>query len=244
MQQRIRWVLNNLYRGNQSHMAAAMGMSQSLISRVANGRQGAGPEFLDALKRLPGLNPNWVDSGEGEPLLPPTRGTLPIARGILPGEPAAYPELQTGERHPVAEAFERPSRYWVRLLPGAKVLQIREVALLSGDLLLFEADRAVWEGRLNEYTGQLCGVSISKSGMVNYEIGLLRQAVNEVKVELIGASEDVRPQKSTSLLGNTHRSIVIGSTDPDNPAGSDLTTPALEETTIVAVQVYLARPHS
>jgi hypothetical protein len=139
LQQRVAWVLGHLYRGKQRRMAAEMGVSQSLISRVTNGLQGAGPDFVAALKRLPGLNPRWVDAGEGEPLLPPTKGTLPVARGILPGEPAAYPELLTGERHPVAEAFERPSRYWVRLLPEAPVLQIRELALLPGDLLLFEA---------------------------------------------------------------------------------------------------------
>ena len=69
-----------------------MGVSQSLISRVTNGLQGAGPDLVGALKRLPGLNPRWLDSGEGAPLLPATRGTLPVARGILPGEPASCPD--------------------------------------------------------------------------------------------------------------------------------------------------------
>src|SRR5947209_2539603 len=84
LRQRVKWVLDNLYAGKQRRMAAAAGVSQTLISLVLGGRQNVGPDFLEALKRLPGLSPRWVESGEGEPLLPPTRGTLPIARGILP----------------------------------------------------------------------------------------------------------------------------------------------------------------
>jgi hypothetical protein len=248
LQKRVIWVLNNLFRGKQRRMAAAMGMSQSLISRVANGQQGAGREFLEALKRLPGLNPRWVDAGEGEPLLPPTKGTLPIARGILPGEPAAYPELLTGERHPVAEAFERPSRYWVRLLPEAPVLQIREQALLAGDLILFEADRRIWEGRLNEYAGQLCGVRLAKDGNVSFELALLKHGLPRLISELIDPSKDPMLEGKKAAVeeiafGRRVRSIEIGPPDTTVAASPQPDTPVVEKD-ILAVQLYMARPWS
>src|SRR4051794_8732785 len=110
---RSEWVLNNLFGGKQRRMAEAMRVSQSLISRIVHGHQGAGADFLAALAALPGINPAWVREGVGEPILPPTKGSLPIALVVLPGWPDRYPELLTGQWHPVAEAFERPSRYWV-----------------------------------------------------------------------------------------------------------------------------------
>jgi hypothetical protein len=233
LQQRVAWVLEHLYGGKQRRMAAEMGVSQSLISRVTNGLQGAGPDFVAALKRLSGLNPRWVDAGEGEPLLPATRGTLPIARGILPGEPAAYPELLTGERHPVAEAFERPSRYWVRLLPEAPVLQIRTLALLPGDLLLFEADRRVWEGRLNEYAGQLCGVQLVRHGNVSFELAMLKDGLPRLISDLIDSSRDPMPEAKKA------KAPLPG---PNWPAPQP-ETPVVEQD-VVAVQRYMARPWS
>src|SRR5262245_60529512 len=38
LQERVKWILDNLYRGKQRRMAAELGVSQSLISRVTNGR--------------------------------------------------------------------------------------------------------------------------------------------------------------------------------------------------------------
>jgi hypothetical protein len=244
-------------------MAAEMGVSQSLISRVTNGLQGAGPDFVAALKRQPGLNPRWVDAGEGEPLLPPTRGTLAIARGILPGEPAAYPELLTGERHPVAEAFERPPRYWVRLLPEAPVLQMRTLALLPGDLLLFEADQRVWEGRLNEYAGQLCGVQLIRNGNVSFELALLKHGLPRLISDLTDPPKDPMPEAKKAEAkkaearrprGNIRTIIVdtacsepvdVPPREPVIPVatGPQLETPVAQDH-VVAVQLYMARPWS
>src|SRR5262245_14415265 len=113
IRRRVEWVLNHLYAGKQRRLADALGMSQSLISRVVHGQQGAGPELLAALARLPGVNPTWVSEGTGEPLLPATKGSLPVAHAVLPGWPGRYPQLLSGQRHPTADAYERPSRYWL-----------------------------------------------------------------------------------------------------------------------------------
>lgn len=237
LQQRVAWVLDHLFGGKQRRMAAEMGMTQSLISRIVNGHQGAGPEFVEALKRLPGLNPRWVDAGEGAPLVPPTKGTLPVARGILPGEPASYPELLTGERHPVAEAFERSSRYWIRLIAGAPALSAHDLALLPGDLLLFDANARTWEGHLTEYAGQLCGVRLS-SGVC--EMGRLKQDAHGLVCQPF--EEAAGKPSRVSVIRRRLRSVVLDPAETPAPQRTTSEQDTAVEDEIVAVRVYTVRP--
>src|SRR5262245_58762238 len=115
---RVRFLLNNLYGGNQSRMAAAVPASQSLLSKIDRGDRLPGRDLMEKLAQLAGVNPGWVLRGEGEPFSGPSKGTLPIAVGVLPGWPERYTELLTGQRHPVAEALDRASRYWVQVAAG------------------------------------------------------------------------------------------------------------------------------
>jgi transcriptional regulator with XRE-family HTH domain len=173
LRQRVEWVLNHLFSGRQRRLADALGMSQSLISRVVNGQQGAGADLLTALARLPGVNPTWVAEGVGEPLLPPTKGTLPVAMGVLPGWPERYPELLTGDRHPVAEAYERPSRYYLPVVAGSLLCSRSDLALLPGDLLLFDANRELWANNLPNCKGRLFGARRRRGASSSYEVGRL-----------------------------------------------------------------------
>src|SRR5438309_10825248 len=112
---RVRFLLDYHWGSNQRQMARDLGVSQGLISKIINGNQGAGKRFLAILARQPAVNADWLLRGEGQPLSLPPKGTLPIALGVLPGLPANYSQLLTGQRHPVAEALDRASRYWLEL---------------------------------------------------------------------------------------------------------------------------------
>src|SRR4051812_640798 len=89
---RVKFLLEYHWLGNQRQMARDLEVSQGLISKIINGLQGAGRRFLGILGSQPGVNADWVLRGEGQPLNLPPKGTLPVALGVLPGSPAEWPQ--------------------------------------------------------------------------------------------------------------------------------------------------------
>jgi hypothetical protein len=157
---RVRYLLEHRWGGSQRQMSRDLGVSQGLISKVVSGQQGPGNRFLAAIARQPGVNEDWLYRGAGRPMNPPTRGTLPTADWVMPGLPLAYPHLLTGERYPVAEPFDRPTRYWLRVGEGHSWQAMCKALLLrAGDLLLMEGDPAS-TSRLGQVEGRLCGVRL------------------------------------------------------------------------------------
>ena len=171
---RVVWVLNNVFHGRQRRMADALGISQSQLSRIASGQLGPSPEILDAVARLPGINPEWVLHGEGEPLLPPTRGTLPVSPFVLPGPPLTCSHLLSGSRHMVAEALDRDTRYWLQVQDSWPLVKAVEWKISPGDLLLMETTHD-WTGRLDLGLGRLCGVRVRPQSPTPYEVGRLER---------------------------------------------------------------------
>src|SRR5262249_44784893 len=145
---RVRLILDSVFNGNQTRMAEQVRASQSMISKVARGERAPGRPLLETLARLPGLNSDWVLAGEGQPFPPATQGTLPIALTVLPGPPVGFPALLTGERHPIAQQFERETRYFVPVVAGSLLCGRSDLALLPGDLLLLDANRELWVNNL------------------------------------------------------------------------------------------------
>jgi transcriptional regulator with XRE-family HTH domain len=184
---RARLVLDQLYGGNQSRLARDVGVSQSLISKVARGERTPGRKLLEALARLPGVRPEWALRGEGAPFAPTTRGTLPVALGVLPGWPERFPERLTGQRHPIAEALERASRYWMAVPAGSPLTAVACLALLPGDLILFDANPDVWESNLEQLQGRLFGVKLHRGAGCSYEVGRLTRDEAGPLLDLFGA---------------------------------------------------------
>jgi hypothetical protein len=249
---RVKWVLDNLYHGKQRRMASAMQMSQPLISRIVHGRQGAGPEFLAAMARLPGLNPDWVQNGTGEPLLPPTKGTLPVCVCVLPGWPDRYPELHTGQRHPVADAFCRDSRYWLVLRETCPLLKKASLALLAGDLALLDADDASWLGQLHALVGRIIGVQLQRGSVPSYELGCLMRDptgyvvdLGEEVARMVEPTPELTQTQTPSMGKRVKRKVQIPKPKSQRTAG-DAESPAAAPLqcgpeNIVAVCVCLMR---
>lgn len=271
LRQRVAWILDHIFGGKQRRMSTAMEMNQAYLSRVLNGHQGIGPEFLNSLTKLPGVNPDWVVRGEGEPLLLPTRGSLPLAVGILPGWPERYAELLTGERHPVAEAHDRASRYWFKVEANCPALREVSLALLPGDLLLFDANTALWLDRLDQLVGRLFGLRLRRGQHLSYVLGLLskdeigfvfdlfgeiiRQAVvltppkpeKKAAKEAVHAKYERLPRKIIRLKPVSDEGAVE---PPEKPPQAEPATPAIPATAlleftpedVVALRVYTVRP--
>ena len=134
-------------RGQPARSGGESGGFAALISMVVNGHQGPGKQLLGALARLPDVNAEWVLRGIGQPLLPATRGTLPISPCVLPGPPLAYPHMLTGSRHAVPTALEQDARYWLQIQPQSPLIQVDKWKFRSGDLLLMETS-SDWTSRL------------------------------------------------------------------------------------------------
>jgi hypothetical protein len=154
---RVVFLLRYRWSNNQTKMAGDLGVTQSLVSKIVNGDQRPGSRFIAALARQPGISAKWLLEGGDPPTHFFATGTLPVSRAILPGPPIDYPELVTGERFPVASAFDRPSRYWLSIQTGSPLLQVDSARLLIGDLLLVETV-VEWTRNLELLLGRICCV--------------------------------------------------------------------------------------
>ncbi len=148
--ERITWLLDHVWDGNRSAMSRDVGCSPSVITKVAAGSQSAGRRLLTAIANHPKINPTWLLSGIGEPLLadspevPAAGWPLEITRQPLLGAPADCPGLLSGESFPTAGAFYRESRYWIEVQPRDPLLRLRHLRIAAKDLLLIETDKSYW----------------------------------------------------------------------------------------------------
>jgi hypothetical protein len=138
-------VLEQFFDGNQSRLARALGVTQALVNMVVRGVQPPTRNLIARLGAIERVSPHWAATGEGEPFLPDTRGSLAVSDVLLPGPPADYAALMTGERFAVTPAFERPSCYYWRLPAGHPATAVDAWRLLPGDLILLETSRAAIE---------------------------------------------------------------------------------------------------
>lgn len=93
---RVSHLLDLLFGGNQRRASRALGISQAHISKVVHETRPVTEHFIQSLAQQPGVNLRWLLEGEGEPLLSPTAGTLPVAAVLLPGPPRQHSALLTG----------------------------------------------------------------------------------------------------------------------------------------------------
>ena len=141
---RVSWLLRNVWDGNRAAMARDVGVSHTAINRVVSGERTPGRVLLTAISGHPKVNPGWLLTGEGEPLLAereesPVGGwALPIAKRPLPGPPQENMTLLSGESFPVARPYYVRSRYWLEIQESDIVAQDLRQKTSPGDLLLVD----------------------------------------------------------------------------------------------------------
>lgn len=173
-----------LFDGKVQRMAEYVGLSHSLVSMACNSRQSPGRKLLAAIAEHPRVNPRWLYDGEGDPLLPPTGGTLAISNVLLPGPPGEHHDLLTGERFPVPEAWERVSCYWLRL--GATFERLRvTLQLPSGWLILVETARSHLD-RLDMIQRHPCIVASQDRDQLTYHVARIWDRDDKVEAKIIG----------------------------------------------------------
>jgi transcriptional regulator with XRE-family HTH domain len=262
LRDRVRYLLEYRWHGNQREMARAIGVSQGLISKVLSGAQSPGRRLLRALEGYPGVNLEWLRKGTGQALPTPEEGSLPVAPGVLPGPPLEYPHLLTGSRHPVANAMSRSSRYWVPIPAGSPLLMTERFQLRFGDMLLLEADRA-WTQRADLTHGRLCGVRVGSGLTVEYRLGRIGQRAERLVVDfgpiqampapVINPPGHVDPGPPLPRAGHRHRRVIRNLDHEERKAherGAQAPVVAVQSANeaqcdlddVVAVCIYMVRP--
>jgi hypothetical protein len=160
---RVRWLLANVWQGNRLAMAEDISVSHTAINKVASKAREPGRRLLAAIAGHPKVNPAWLLTGQGAPLLEAADDArdkpVPVARQLLPGPPQQNAELLSGDALDHGHLF-LPTQYWLRLQPGQPLLEDPEYGFLLNDLLLLESDRRRFP-RVQSLHGWLCVVRLA-----------------------------------------------------------------------------------
>jgi hypothetical protein len=257
--ERLVLVLDRLYGGNQSSLARALGVTQALVSIVVREVQPPTRNLMARLGALERVNPRWVETGEGEPLLPDVRGTLPVSDVLLPGPPAEHAALMTGERFAVASAFDRPSCYFWRLTAGHPGLAVDEWRLRQGDLLLMDTSREVTDVPAM-FTGRMCALHGVCLNRTEPAYGVV--TTDEKSRLVFGTPEPIlrfddlprpyfepspdTPRLRTRTLSNNRRKVRnldrAAKQTAERAADPWYALPAFNVTHVLAVQLLMVRP--
>ncbi len=163
---RIAWLLIHLFGGNMRRMAEAVGVTHSVLSKVVGEQQGPGRRLMESIASHPKVNPDWLFSGEGEPLLAarhPGSGEIweaPIAHILLSGPPTEQAGLFEATTFPLAGAFYRPTRYLYRAGAGDPIVRMDSEKVAPGDLLLLETEDGLWKADRRILAGALVAIRV------------------------------------------------------------------------------------
>lgn len=200
---RSEYLLKHAWGGRQREMAADLGVSQGLISKVARGEQAPGPKLIEALAGHPKVNARWLLEGVGEPLAAPGRAlqtgdlSLPVSRCILPGHPENHASLLTGFRFQV-ETLLRPSAYLLEVQADAPVIRVPELRVAVGDLLVMEADRDVWLNNRPVLLGKLVALRLGGDHGVDFVLARVRMdpMTRELRFDCFGVQDSPAPAEA------------------------------------------------
>jgi transcriptional regulator with XRE-family HTH domain len=148
-QQRVSEVLESLFGGSETEMAERIGVSQSTVSRIVNGQRNPGPKVLRAIATLPGVSPDWVLRGKGEPpridaLRDPGRCQLPLVSNLELVCRKLTESLWQGPWYLVSPEHYSETRVLFRVPRDGDCVRRSAGRLKPGDRVVFETNRDLW----------------------------------------------------------------------------------------------------
>jgi len=245
--ERFVFLLDAIWQGNRSSMSAEIGCSQAAISQIATGKRPPGRRLLTLVSGHPKVNPAWLLTGSGEPLLAargdvPSEGwPLPVVKDPLPGLPSDYKTLLTGFTFPAAGAWAAPSRYWLEVQPGDAFTTEKGSNLSPLDFLLIETNTTNY---LRDRR-QLCGrIGIVNSGTTeDQQLTRIRFSDDEtaaVAGQALNRKFDVVfPFSPTKATGRQQRQVHLSETD--RSAGQKRSQVVVTSSSLVGICLALVR---
>ena len=143
---RFTYLWEAVWRKNSSAMAREIGVSHTAVAKVVRDGQPPGRHLLESVAGHAKVNPGWLLSGEGEPLLAEKTVSqsggwqVPISLVLLPGPIAKHQELLSGKSAFTAGFYYRPTRYWYEVPADAAIVKRNRERVSGGDLVLIETD--------------------------------------------------------------------------------------------------------
>lgn len=222
LSERVLYLLDKIWAGNQSRMSADTGVAQPTISNVRIGRAKPGRGMLEKVARHPLVNQNWLMTGEGSPIAWASTGdsgsvALHVALRPFTGMPQDHPE-SLGEMREVGLRFYRPSRYWLPVRDWFKIVLVSDIR--HGDWLLLDPE-------------------IERYSDLSAETPVLRQHDGEYYLtradhDLNGAASPQRKKRRLSLHSPGEKSL-------NQPAAEKTQVTPADTSDLVAVVILLDR---
>ncbi|HCS54670.1 hypothetical protein [Rubinisphaera sp.] len=227
--QRVLYLLDKLWHGNKAAMARDLNLSTSVVNQVEYGIHSPGTKFLEALSKYPGINAEWIRTGEGVAEIEHGNQStsLPLTDQPLPGRPEDYLERFTGRYELMISQWGGSSRYlWKVRAYDAKVLK-RDYEINTGDLILVETDPKLLanpsyvSGRLVIYTSKESSAGHVKIGRAHAHT----LVSNQVTIEIEAPAEKSQDDQFSSPVAQKHdRSLRFEMMNPQSPADSESET--------------------
>jgi len=140
IEERIRYLYEELFYKNQLEMARAVEISQTTISKVINGHRKPGRKFLTALAAHAKVNPEWLYSGTGDPFREPLKkylDRLPIFRTIPALDCDSREEFLIANR-PVMHGQYTKGCYFLETHTEMPLVHSSGLSIVRGDLMLMK----------------------------------------------------------------------------------------------------------
>ncbi len=245
--ERVAWLLESVWSGNRSEMGRAIGVTHSVLGKIAAGKQSAGRELLSKLAEHPKINPTWLLTGSGEPLLASDQSSmsglvLPIADHPLPGPTEKNRSHFLGPCFPVAGAYFRASRYWLRFSDELSPHNFRRAGLRPGDLILMETDYNYWATE-SQVANHIVVASQATAGTYQLCFARLLSLPNQKKPVLVFEENDTADQLRQFTLKIEGREVQVEEEMPRRRRGTLITDsfPYLKLDDILAIGILVVR---
>jgi len=209
---RVTWLLNQIWNGNKSEMARAIGVTHSVITKVAAGQQQAGRRLMAAIASHPKVNPAWLMTGQGEPLLassqesPSDGWPVPIFGQLILGPPDQNRDLSSGESFPLPGSLYRQSRYWLRVAPGDSIVKHPTARIRPYDLLLIETDPRWWQS-VETFDERICAVQLDPALRAQLGYVTWRSPSADEPEELLAELFDKQVERSKLIVNHRLRRL-------------------------------------
>lgn len=147
---RVRWLLDDYWKGNRKKCADDVGVSPTYISRIATETNNPGTDLLEKLAEKPFINTRWLLTGAGTPYLSaeqqlPTSWMLPVVNE-LPNGPIQQPSSLLARQYKEIDASNYSiSRCWTQLVMSDDLAHRGEYGYQVGDYILWETNPAYWK---------------------------------------------------------------------------------------------------
>jgi hypothetical protein len=168
MAERFARVLDVCFQGDQTALAAALGCSQSLVSRIVRGVQAPGLRLVNRFAMLAGVDQQWALTGKGaqpkpQALLAGAIHTLPVVDNLIDPCGSRNLEVPSPNLRIVTSADYAASRYLYRVAEHDCLKPDLVDQLLVDDFLLIEMDSSYWTSASFNLNGRYCVLRLPES---------------------------------------------------------------------------------